>query len=103
MAIAGKMYFNRFRTSGRPWCLEVELLLGWRSMSPPSSSFVSGACSLVFGKTLIESLDWTLSSGLGRRGDISLGCELFGGIAGIACANAVTQQVEGHQWRKGII
>ena len=46
MAMAGKMYFMRFFTSGMPWCFDVSPLLARRSMSPPSSSEPPlGVCS----------------------------------------------------------
>lgn len=36
IAMAGKMYFMRFLTSGKPWCLFDESWLICLSMSPPS-------------------------------------------------------------------
>jgi hypothetical protein len=92
MAIAGKMYFSRFLTSGRPWCLELSPLLVCRSMSPPSCSFSFTVCALSCAMPLSRSLECACLSALGNRGEVSLGREMFGAIAGISCANVTTRE-----------
>jgi len=85
MAMAGKMYFMRARTSCRPWCFEAVPLLVCRSMSPPSSVWGLGALELS------SSVGMVLACGLGSRGEVSRGGVRFGAMP-LLCHNTITVQ-----------
>jgi hypothetical protein len=83
IAIAGNMYFSRFLTSGKPWCLVLSPSLAWRSMSSSSCPPLTRASGPSGAMPLPGSIGGgELSRGLGRSGDVSLGRGMFGAIVG---------------------
>ena len=69
IAMVGNIYFRRFLTSGMPWCLNVEPLVGCRSISPPSEvSFSVGSLAMLCSRPTGSAA----KVGFGRSGDVAL-------------------------------